>query len=98
MSKNKVLRVVEGVLQVVTIISSIVAIINMVKNYKYKMKLRQKAEAYLDEELGEFQDVQRKVRVFSPEVKYKEKQIKKLLMITGTGILSLIAIRILKRD
>lgn len=98
MNKNKVLKVIEFILQVITIISSIVAIMSMVQNYKYKMKLRQKAEIYLDEELGEFQDVKRKISVFSPEVKCKEDQIKKLLMIISTGILSLIAIRILKKD
>lgn len=98
MNRNRVLRVIEFILQVMTIISSTVAIISMVKNYKYKMKLRQKAEVYLGEELGEFQDVKRKIGVFSPEVKCNEEQIKKLLMITSTGILSLVAIRILKRD
>ncbi len=98
MNKSKVLRVIEFILQVLTIVSGILAIVGMVKNYKYKSKLRQKAEIYLDEELGELQDVKRKVAVFSPEVKEQENQIKKLLLITTTGIVSLFIIHILKRD
>lgn len=98
MKNNKVLRVIECILQVITIISSIVAIVSMIKNYKYKIKLKEKAEVYLDEELGEFQDVKRKISVFSPEVSCNERQIKKLLMVTMTGIVSLITIGILKKD
>lgn len=98
MSKSKVLRIIELILQVVTIISSILAIVSMVKNYKYKNKLREKAQAYLDEELGEFQDVERKVSVFSPEVKEQEGKIKKLLIVTSASLISLVAIKILKRD
>lgn len=98
MNRRKTLGVIEFILQVVTIVSSIVAIISMVKNYKYKAKLRQKAEDYLDEEIGEFQDVKRKISVFSPEIKCREDQIKKLLLLTSTGILSLLLIGIFKRD
>lgn len=98
MNKSKTLRGIEFILQVVTIASSMIAIISMIKNYKYKIKLRQKAEGYLDEELGEFQDVKRKINVFSPEIKCKEDQIKKLLLITSTGVLSLLLIGVFKRD
>lgn len=98
MNRRRTLGVIEFILQVVTIVSSIVAIISMVKNYRYKVKLRQKAEGYLDEEIGEFQDIKRKIRVFSPEIKCREDQIKKLLLLTSTGVLSLLLIGIFKRD
>ena len=98
MSKSKVLRIIEVVLQIITIVSSILAIKEMIKTYQYKRKLKEKAKTYLDEELGEFQDIKRKVAVFSPEVKEQECQIKKMLSITVIGIISLFAIDILKRD
>ena len=98
MSKCKVLRTIELILQVVTIISSILAIVSIVKNYKYKSKLREKAQVYLDEELGEFQDVERKVSVFSPEVEEQEGKIKKLLLVASASLISLFVIRVLKRD
>ena len=98
MSKSKVLKTVELILQLVTIISSILAIVSMVKNYNYKSKLRKKAQIYLDEELGEFQDVKRRISVFSPEVKEQENIIKRILLITSVSIISLLTIQILKRS
>lgn len=98
MRGHRVLKIIELVLQVVTIISSIFAIKEIIKTYQYKCRLREKAKAYLDEELGELQNIKRKVLVFSPEVKEQEGKIKKLLSIVIIGILSLFTISLLKRD
>lgn len=98
MRGHRVLKIIELILQVVTIISSIFAIKEIIKTYQYKCKLREKAKAYLDDELGELQHLKRKVLVFSPELKEQEGQIKKLLSIVIVGILSLFTISTLKRD
>lgn len=98
MSKNCVIRTIEIMLQIIAVISGVVAAIEMFKNYEYKKKLKEKAEVYLDEELGELQELDRKVSVLSPETIESDNKVKKLLCVMLASLMSFCIIRLLTKE
>lgn len=95
---NKLLKCIERILQVVTVISGILAIIEGVKTYLYEKQLKTKADDYLEDELELEGNVRGSVAVFSPTLKEKEKKVLKLLAVTGIGCLGVIVLNLINRD
>lgn len=95
---NKLLKCIERILQVVTVISGILAIIEGVKTYLYEKQLKTKANDYLEDELELEGNVRGPVAVFSPTLKEKEKKVLKLLAVTGIGCLGVIVLNLINRD
>ena len=94
MRKNCVVKTIEIILQLIAVISGFIAVMQMFKNHEYKKKLRQKAEIYLDEELGDLQNFKRNVSVMSPETIENETQIKNILFVTVGSLLAFLFIRL----
>lgn len=95
---NKLLKCIERILQVVTVISGILAIVEMVRTYLYKKELKTKANDYLEDELELEGNIRGPVAVFSPTLKEKEKKLLKLLAITGIGCVAVIVLNLINRD
>lgn len=95
---DRLFKWIERVLQIVTILSGIWATVEMVRNYLYKKKLKEKADIYLDEELELEGNIRGPVAVYSPKIKQQEKRIKALLAVTGIGCISAIILNIVNRD
>ncbi len=98
MSKNCVIRTIEIMLQAIAVISGVIAAIEMFKNYEYKKKLKEKAEVYLDEELGELQDLKRRVSVLSPETEENDKKIKQLLCVMVASLMTFCVVRLFTKE
>ncbi len=98
MRDNSVIKAFGMVAKIIAVISGVFAIIELVKNYKYKAGLKEKAEIYLDEELGELQEVSRNVSVISPETIENEKKIVKLFLIMGASTLVVLLTKLFDRD
>ena len=95
---NKLLKGIERVLQVATLIIGILAIIEGVKTYLYKKQLKTKANAYLEDELELEGNVKGPVAVFSPTLKEKEEKVLKLLAATGIGCLGVMILNLINRE
>ena len=98
MRKNCFVRIIEVMLQVIATVIGIMAVLQIFKNYEYKKKLRNKAEIYLSEELGDLQDLRRKVSVLSPETIENETKIKNLLCIMGASLMAFIVVRVFTNE
>lgn len=95
---NRLLKWIERVLQIVTILSGIWTTVEMVRNYLYKKTLKEKADIYLDEELELEGNIRGPVSVYSPKIKQQEKRIKGLLAVTGIGCISVVVLNLVNRD
>lgn len=95
---NKLLKCIERILQVVTVISGILAIVEIVRTYLYKKGLKTKANDYLEDELELEGNIRGPVAVFSPTLKEKEKKLLKLLAITGIGCVTVIVLNLINRE
>lgn len=95
---NKLLKCIERVLQVITIIIGILAIVEGVRTYLYKKRLKNKANEYLEDELELEGNIRGPVKVFSPTLKEKEDKILKLLAVTGIGCVAVIILNLINRD
>ena len=88
---SKQLKYIERIIQVMTILGCIWAVVEYIQMHTYKKKLRNKADVYLDDELELEGNIGGPISVYSPTLKEKEKRVVKVLMITGIGaIISLI--------
>ena len=95
---RKLVNMIEGVLQVVTIVAGIMAIIKMIQSHQHRKALKVKANEYLEDELYELEEVRRDVTVSSPTVQANDEICKKLLYITGVSSLALIIMHAYKED
>lgn len=95
---NKLLKCIERILQVVTVISGILAIVEGIKTYLYEKQLKIKANDYLEDELELEGNVRGPVAVFSPTLKEKEKKVLKLLAVTGIGCVAGIVLNLINRE
>ena len=95
---NKLLKCIERILQVVTVVSGILAIVEGVKTYLYEKQLKTKANDYLEDELELEGNIRGPVAVFSPTLKEKEKKVLKLLAVTGIGCVAVIVLNLMNRD
>lgn len=95
---NKLLKCIERILQVVTVISGILAIVEGIKTYLYEKQLKIKANDYLEDELELEGNVRGPVAVFSPTLKEKEKKVLKLLAVTGIGCVAVIVLNLMNRE
>ena len=95
---NKLLKCIERVLQVITLIIGILTVVEGVRIYFYKKQLKTKANAYLEDELELEGNIRGPVSVFSPTLKEKEEKVLKLLAATGIGCLGVIILNLINRD
>lgn len=95
---NKLLKCIERVLQVITLIIGILTVVEGVRTYFYKKQLKTKANAYLEDELELEGNIRGPVSVFSPTLKEKEEKVLKLLAVTGIGYLGVIILNLINRD
>lgn len=95
---NKLLKCIERVLQVITLIIGILTVVEGVRIYFYKKQLKTKANAYLEDELELEGNIRGPVSVFSPTLKEKEEKVLKLLAVTGIGCLGVIILNLINRD
>lgn len=95
---DKLLKCIEKVLLVVTVVIGTLTVIEGVKTYLYKKQLRTKADAYLEDELELEGNIKGPVAVFSPTLKEKQQKVLKLLTATGIGCLGTIILNIINRD
>lgn len=95
---NKLLKCIERVLQVITLIIGILTVVEGVRIYFYKKQLKTKANAYLEDELELEGNIRGPVSVFSPKLKEKEEKVLKLLAVTGIGCLGVIILNLINRD
>lgn len=95
---NKLLKCIERVLQVITFIIGVLAVVEGVRTYFYKKQLKTKANIYLEDELELEGNIRGPVSVFSPKLKEKEEKVLKLLAITGIGCLGVIILNLINRD
>lgn len=95
---SKLTKWIERLLQVLTIISGILATIELIKTYIYRKELKKKADAYLDEELELEGNVRGAVSVYSPKLKVQEKKSNKLLAATGIGCILVVILHLINKD
>ena len=95
---NKLLKCIERILQVATVIMGILSVVEGIRTYLYKKELKTKADDYLNDELEMEGNIRGSVAVFSPTLKEKEEKVLKLLAITGIGCLGIIILNLINRD
>lgn len=95
---NQLTKWIERILQVLTIISGILAIIEMVKMCIHKKELKKKADVYLDEELELEGNVRGSIAVYSPGLKAQEKKVMNLVAVTGVGCILVMILHFISRD
>ncbi len=95
---NHLAKWIERILQVFTIFSGFLAIIEMVQVYIHKKELKKKADAYLDEELELEGNVRGSVAVYSPRLKEQEKKAMNLVAVTGVGCILVMILHFISRD
>ena len=93
---NKLLKCIERILQVATVIMGILSVVEGIRTYLYKKELKAKADDYLNDELEMEGNIRGPVAVFSPTL--KEEKVLKLLAITGIGCLGIIILNLINRD
>lgn len=95
---RKVLKYIERTIQILTFISSVVTTIEVIKAYKYRKQLKKKADLYLDDELELEGNIRGEVRVYSPTLENKEEKAKKLILITGIGVILSFILNLINRE
>lgn len=95
---NKLLKCIERVLQVITLIIGVLTIVEGVRAYLYKKQLKTKANLYLDNELELEGNIKEPVTVSSPKLKEQQEKVFKLLAVTGIGCLGAIILNLINRD
>ena len=95
---NRVLKCIERMIQVITIIGAIWTAIEGIKLFSYKKKLKQKADEYLDDELAFEGNMRGAVSVYSPSLKLKQEQVTKLAIVTSIGAVISIVLNLINRD
>lgn len=82
---GKILKYLEKIIEVLTIITSIWTAIEVIRTYAYQKKLKQKADIYLDDELELEGNIRGSVCVFSPTLKGKKQKLIKLIAAVSIG-------------
>lgn len=95
---DKLLKWIERVVQVVSIISGIWATVEMVKTYMHKKHLKQKANDYLNDELELEGNIRGPVAVYSPTLKKQEKKVATLLVVTGISCMVSMILHIINKN
>lgn len=95
---NRVLKYIERIMQVLTIISAIWTTIEVINMKLYKRKLKEKADEYLDEEFALESDIRGNIIVQSPSLEVKQQRVYKLVGITIVGALMSCILNIINRD
>ena len=94
---KQILKWIETVLQIVTLIVGALAVVQGIKAYLYQKKLKSKANVYLEDELELEGNIRGPVTVCSPTLQKKKEQVMQLLALTGIGCLGIIILNIIKR-
>lgn len=88
---NKVLKYIERIMQVLTIISGIWTVVEAVKMFMYRKELKERANSFLDDELELEGNMRGDITVQSPTLIEKKQKVSKLVMVTIAGaIISLV--------
>lgn len=95
---RKVLKYVERTIQILTIISSVVTTIEVIKAYNYRKHLKKKADLYLDDELELEGNIRGEVKVYSPTLESREEKAKKLILLTGIGIILSFVLNLINKE
>ena len=95
---NKILKCIEKIIQIITVISGIRATIEIVKVYTHKKQLKQKANEYLDDELALDGSFRGNIDVYSPSLEIKEKQVRKLLIVTVAGAIASVILNLINKE
>ena len=91
---NRMLKYLERVIEVLTIIASIWTAIEVIRTYACEKKLKQRADMYLQDELELEGNIRGPVCVYSPTLKSKKRKVIKLAAIAGIGALVSIALHL----
>lgn len=95
---RKIVNMIEGILQIVTIVAGVLAIVKMVQSHQYRKSLKVKANEFLEDELYELEEIRSSVAVSSPTIAANHELCKKLLYITGISSIALIILHAFKED
>lgn len=91
---KKIIRCIEVILQVVTVLLSIVTIAEVVSAWLYRRKLAEKAQDYLEDEFIPEANIGETINVYSPTLKENRQRIKVLLGAIGASCMLLVGIKV----
>lgn len=92
------LKIIERIIEVITVICGIWAAIETVKMRIYRKQLKEKADTYLDEELELEGNIRGPINVYSPALKTKKDQVVKLVSITAIGAIISLILNLVHRE
>lgn len=95
---NRVLKCIERIVQVITVIGAICAIVEAIRLHLYKKELNERANAYLEEELSDEGNMKSPVRVFSPRTEKMQGMLMKLVYATTIGTVISIILNLINRE
>ena len=95
---NQLLKWIERVLQILTLIMGVFTAVQGIKVYLYQKQLKSKANVYLEDELEFEGNVKGLITVSSPILHEKKEQFMKLLAVTGIGCVGIIILNWLNRN
>ncbi|MBE6023912.1 MAG: hypothetical protein E7231_11905 [Cellulosilyticum sp.] len=95
---NRVLKCIERIIQILTIVVGIWTTIETVKMYVYKKELKNRANAYLDDELEIEGNMRGAITVQSPTLEEKQKRVVKLVGVTAIGAIISLLLNLINRD
>lgn len=94
---NRVLKCIERIMQVLTIIGGIWTAVEAVKMFMYEKQLRERADSFLDDELELEGNIRGAIKVQSPTLVEKKEQVSKLLVVTSIGAIISIVLNLVNR-
>lgn len=95
---KQILKVIQVIVQMVTIALSIFTIIEIVKAWRYKRKLAQKAQEYLEDEFVPEANLGTSINVYSPTIKENNHKVRNLLVATGVSCIAVVVMNALSTD
>lgn len=95
---NRILKYIEKIVQVLTVLGCIWVVVEYVQMHMYKLKLKNKADEYLDDELELEGNIGGPITVYSPTLKEKEKRVAKIAMVAGMGAIISLVFSLVNRE
>lgn len=95
---NRVLKCIERIVQVITVIGAICTIVEAIRLHLCKKELKERAEAYLEQELCDEGNMKSPVRVFSPRIEKMQEVLMKLVYTTTIGVVISIILNLINRE